>query len=167
MSDDINPYTYSSADLVAPEAPEEQVLAERLQRLFAVLLDGLVVGGPLGLLAIPLALLLKSGGSRAWLAIWGGIAVLYGLGWVVYNLRLMSSQGQTWGKKQLGVRVVRTDGSPVSLARWILLRQFATGLVGWIPFVGPFLGLVGYLLIFRVDRRCLHDLIADTKVVVA
>ena len=34
-----------------------------------------------------------------------------------------------------------------------------------IPFLGPILGIVNILLIFRGDRRCGHDLVANTRVV--
>jgi uncharacterized RDD family membrane protein YckC len=38
-------------------------------------------------------------------------------------------------------------------------------LLGAIPYVGWLVSLVDPLLIFGKDRRCLHDLIADTIVV--
>lgn len=34
-----------------------------------------------------------------------------------------------------------------------------------IPFLGAGICLVDQLMIFRKDRRCLHDLIGDTKVI--
>ena len=45
------------------------------------------------------------------------------------------------------------------------MRYFPVQLVGNIPFIGPLLGIVNVLLIFRADRRCGHDLIAGTRVV--
>ena len=36
-----------------------------------------------------------------------------------------------------------------------------------IPVIGSLVGLIDALLIFRDNRRCLHDNIADTMVVVA
>ena len=68
-----------------------------------------------------------------------------------------------WAK----VRVVRTDGSPASLGRQIGLRYIVNAIPGAIPMVGSVYGLVDILFIFRGDRRCIHDMIADTKVVVA
>jgi uncharacterized RDD family membrane protein YckC len=38
-------------------------------------------------------------------------------------------------------------------------------LTGVIPYVYVVVGLIDSALIFRRDRRCLHDLIAGTKVV--
>ena len=60
---------------------------------------------------------------------------------------------------------MRGDGSPCSPLRIIFLRGFVTGLLGAIPFVGGFIALLDPLLIFRDNRRCLHDDIADTTVV--
>jgi len=40
-------------------------------------------------------------------------------------------------------------------------------LISAIPVVGSFFVLIDTLLVFRADRRCVHDLIAGTKVVKA
>jgi uncharacterized RDD family membrane protein YckC len=48
-----------------------------------------------------------------------------------------------------------------------LLRSFVNGLIGSIPVVGAAYSLVDICFIFRDDRRCLHDLLAGTKVVKA
>ena len=71
--------------------------------------------------------------------------------------------GQSIGKKLLGIKVVRSDGSAVSLARLIWLRN----VVNWVIHVVPFYGLVDSLFIFGESRQCLHDKIADTIVVKA
>ena len=47
------------------------------------------------------------------------------------------------------------------------LRYLPVQLAGAIPLVGPIIGLVNILMIFRGDRRCGHDLIAGTRVVKA
>lgn len=47
------------------------------------------------------------------------------------------------------------------------LRYGVVGLVSLIPGVGGLFSIVDILLIFRADRRCAHDHIAGTKVVVA
>ena len=58
------------------------------------------------------------------------------------------------------LRVVRRDGSRVGFGR-ALARYFASGLS-----VLP-MGFGGYLLIvFREDKRALHDLICDTVVII-
>jgi uncharacterized RDD family membrane protein YckC len=67
----------------------------------------------------------------------------------------------------LGIRVVRRDGSHCGLARIFFARYLPVTLLGAVPFVGGLVSLVDALLIFRDDRRCLHDEIADTIVVKA
>ncbi len=87
---------------------------------------------------------------------------------------LLTSRGQSLGKILLGVRVVRADDGekPGFLRAW-LLRELPSGtiqgLLQLVPIVGFFLRFAfvttNYLMIFREDRRCLHDFIAGTRVV--
>ena len=167
-----NPYAAPAAvvdDVAAWDAYDlENRKAGRGKRLGAALLDGLV--------------------NIIWLApmVWGatmagdvskglkpsapmvgvillGLALMIGV--VVVNCLMLHRSGQTIGKRALDIAVVRTDGNRVSLPRYIFLRVVPIGLIGIIPFVGRLIGLVDPLLIFGKDRRCLHDLIADTIVV--
>ena len=90
---------------------------------------------------------------------------------------LLATRGQTIGKWLVGTRIVRADNDEVpTLARTLGLRYgtLALGLpatllplvlVGAIPYPLIVFGLIDIALIFRRDRRCLHDLIARTKVV--
>lgn len=79
------------------------------------------------------------------------------------NCYLVAKSGQTIGKKLCGIKMVRTDGSPLSVARWFFLRSAACSMLSsWTS--GTF-GLVDSLFIFRDDNKCLHDMIADTIVV--
>ncbi len=97
----------------------------------------------------------------AWL---GGFALL---GWFVYNIALVFLYGQTFGKRVMAVRVVRTDGSRVAFSRFFFLRWLPVTLLGAIPFVGMLFTLLDPLLIFRASSKCLHDDIAGTRVVTA
>ena len=97
-------------------------------------------------------------------AFFGGIAVV---GWIVYSIVLVYLYGQTFGKRMMNIRVVRIDGSRVTFARFVFLRWLPLFIVGCVPFIGSVVGLIDPLLIFRDSRRCLHDDIADTKVVTA
>jgi uncharacterized RDD family membrane protein YckC len=38
-------------------------------------------------------------------------------------------------------------------------------MLGNLRVIGPVLFLADYWLVFREERRCLHDIVADTKVV--
>ena len=82
----------------------------------------------------------------------------------------IATQARTFGKRMTGIRIVQLDGTPVDFVRGIILRLWVLGFVagianqcclGWVVF------LIDVLPIFGQDRRCLHDHIAGTKVVVA
>lgn len=129
-----------------------------------------------GLTMIPGALLCGLGGSfveneTGNLSTLGIVFIVLGviclIALLVVNLRLLGRQGQSLGKKWAKVRVVRADGSPASLGRLVGLRYIVNSMIGVIPMVGSVYGLIDILFIFRGDRRCIHDMIADTKVVVA
>jgi len=100
-------------------------------------------------------------GSWAWL---GAFALL---GYFIYSAVLVYLYGQTFGKRAMGIRVVRTDGARVAFSRFIFLRWLPIAMIGSIPFVGWIASLLDPLLIFRESRRCLHDDIAGTRVVTA
>ncbi|MCX7572034.1 RDD family protein [Tumebacillus sp. DT12] len=68
--------------------------------------------------------------------------------------------GQTLGKKILGIRIVRKDGARVSFGR-LLLREVIGRWVNSITF------LIGYLIALGEDKRGLHDYIGGTIVVKA
>lgn len=87
------------------------------------------------------------------------------LGLFVYNLAQLAQTGQTVGKLWLGIRIVRSDGSAADLGRVFALRMFLPGLIA--AFAGPLFSLPDALCIFGNERRCLHDLMADTIVVMA
>ena len=46
----------------------------------------------------------------------------------------------------------------------IFKRMLPVSIASAIPIIGSFLVLIDTLMIFRSDRRCLHDLIAHTQV---
>jgi uncharacterized RDD family membrane protein YckC len=75
--------------------------------------------------------------------------------------------GQTIGKKLVGIKVVRSDGSRASLGRIFWLRNFVNGLPSLVPILGGVYVLVDHLFIFGDKRQCVHDKIADTIVVTA
>lgn len=89
------------------------------------------------------------------------------VGLVIYNLYCLHGEGQTLGKRWVGVRIVRTDGTRASLPRLLFLRGFVPGLIGGIPYLGIFFVLANALWIFGEEKRCLHDHFADTIVVTA
>ncbi|MBX9868647.1 MAG: RDD family protein [Burkholderiaceae bacterium] len=85
--------------------------------------------------------------------------------YLVVNGKLLSQYGQTVGKKLLKIKIVRTDGSPVDLKRIVLYRYLPAQLILLVPVIGNFLSLINVLFVFRSSRQCIHDQIADTKVI--
>ena len=82
------------------------------------------------------------------------------------NSYLLLTKGQTVGKWMLGIRIVDAASNGAATAVKLLgLRYVLVLLVMAIPIIGQLLGLIDVLFIFRSDRRCVHDLIAGTKVV--
>jgi uncharacterized RDD family membrane protein YckC len=150
-----NPYAAPAAvvdDASAWDAYDlENRKAGRGKRLGAALLDGVV--------------------SLIWLApvIWAGYMALdvrKGIKPAGPMIALMLHRsGQTIGKRAVDIAVVRTDGSRIGLGRYIVLRVVPVLILGMIPFVGKAVNLIDPLLIFGKEKRCLHDLIADTIVV--
>jgi uncharacterized RDD family membrane protein YckC len=162
--DESNPYAPPQAavhDVADPEAWVEP--AERGTRLAAAILDGLIV---MAVMIVPFGLGLGLGAAigNDVGGIIGGLGMLAGfVVWAVYTFRFVSENGQSIAKRMLGIKVVRTDGSPASVGRIFWLRNVVNGLIGIVPLYG----LVDVLFIFSESRQCLHDKIADTAVVKA
>lgn len=172
--------TAALASKPAASEHSELELADRLIRLTAVLLDTLLGA----VVAIPGGLILGGAFLEAVVAIIRdqepdfseiepgrlliGLAVL---GFATFALQLVqiylvSTRGQTLGKRFLGIRIVRaSDGSNPGFARAWLLRALVPGIIGLLSTIGSVFTIVNYGFIFRADRRCLHDLLADTRVV--
>lgn len=74
-------------------------------------------------------------------------------------------RGQTIGKRLMGIAIVTLDNQKPAFFPLIAQRYMSQWLLGMVPLVGPLLRLVDVLLIFRADKRCLHDHIAKTKVI--
>ena len=113
-------------------------------------------GNPLALWII----LAKTGG-------WFYAGVLGALVVLAIDLTLLARNGQTIGKKLLGIKVVRVDGSPVSLFRVFFLRYVCNTFLTLVPVFGSLYSLVDCLMIFSESRRTVHDRIADTIVIKA
>jgi len=85
---------------------------------------------------------------------------------LLLNGYLLAKYGQTVGKKLVGTRIVsHVDERILPLGRVFGLRYLPLSIIAQIPVVGGFVGIIDGLFIFRKDKRCIHDLIAGTKVV--
>jgi uncharacterized RDD family membrane protein YckC len=95
-----------------------------------------------------------------------------GLVLLVVQIWLLTTRGQTLGKRIVGVRIVNVlDDANPGFVRAVLLRWFVPGLITFVLNFLPPLGFIFFIVdscfIFRRDRRCVHDLIAGTRVVTA
>ena len=153
------------ADMVIVDNGE---LASRGARFGAAMIDGLIilaVGGPVVFFSGYLEKVIA--GTATYL----DQLALAPLGLVTYLVvhgYLLHTSGQTVGKRLVGTRIVSIDDNRI-LPLWkvILLRFLPITVAGQIPVVGQIAARIDSLFIFRGDRRCLHDLIAGTKVVQA
>ncbi|MCB9869262.1 MAG: RDD family protein [Planctomycetes bacterium] len=163
---DENPY--EAPESIRPRSPRAGrfELASRGLRLLGAILDGLAVG----VVQVPILLglgFLDFGNLGAQQAV--GVLVLMwliGLGTFLLVQGWLLPRGQTVGKLMFGMRIVdiRTN-EPPGFGRVFGMRYLPTMFLSSIPLIGPVVGLVDALMIFRADRRCLHDLIASTRVI--
>lgn len=160
------------------DSDSDPELADRLTRLGAWFLDnvlaflcclpGMLIVG----FSVISTLLLGRGDvaevmSARFLLGWMLLAI-GGLVLLVVQVWMLSTRGQTVGKRLLGIRIVRfEDRSTPGFMHAFLLRAVVPGLIGMIPYLGFIFSIVDICFIFRADRRCIHDFIAGTKVVKA
>jgi uncharacterized RDD family membrane protein YckC len=170
---DFNPYEAPSAVLADPDNGEHLELAERGTRLGARILDGLIFGlgfvliGILAAILIPAFVSRRAGSASSIVAM--VVLVVLALGLMValmaWNLVWLHRHGQTIAKRLLKIRIVQRDGSSVGMGRLLGIRILLLWVIESIPLLGPLFSLVNACFIFRDDRRCIHDLMADTIVV--
>ena len=166
-----NPYAPPLAAVRDIADPSEQLVpADRGTRLGASILDTFIFSV---CIYLPLVVTAITGAAATdatdeglftmFLGV-GGFLTLVGLSvWAGFTLKFMREDGQSIAKKMMGIKVVRSDGSPVSLARLIWLRN----VVNWALSIVPLYAILEPLFIFGEARQCLHDKIADTIVVKA
>lgn len=165
MSDD-NVYATPESNLEKPA--QETELASRWARLGGALIDGILA------IAITFPLMFAMGlwdkameqsitiGETVFLAILGFVIFLMLHGY------LLAKYGQTIGKRLVGTRIVSYETNEIfPLSRIFFLRFLPVSIAAQIPFIGGIFALVDILFIYRNDKRCVHDLIAGTKVIKA
>lgn len=164
MSDE-NPFAPPESDVTVDQSGE---LASRGVRLGGAIIDGLVA-----MMVMLPAMYTFGYWERAMVGeqTMSELVLFSALGFVTFVAvqgYLLANHGQTIGKRILGTRIVSVDdGSILPFWKVITYRYLPVQLLSVIPAIGPLFGLVDSLAIFREDRRCIHDLIAGTKVIVA
>lgn len=155
-----NPYQAPRADVYEPAAGKGQLeLADAGMRLLAQIINNLLFAVMIVVGFIPFFTLGQ--GEEPGCGHFGLMAIM-AMVWCSWNWSWLAKYGQSVGKRMLNMRVVMSNGEPATMGRLVGMRLFVgRGILGIIPFYG----LVDALFIFRDDRRCVHDHVADTIVV--
>jgi uncharacterized RDD family membrane protein YckC len=90
----------------------------------------------------------------------GEVIFLAVQGWLLFNRQ------QTIGKWLLGMKIVGMEQNAVPVGKLYGLRYLLFHVLAQVPGVNLIM-LIDPLMIFRGDRRCLHDLLAGTQVIQA
>ena len=127
------------------------------RRLLAVILDGIVVSIPANIFAASLgASFAITGGGFHYRSGGSGLQTLF---FIIYEALLISYwNGQTIGKKAMGIRVVSTGGSPVPVGTAFVrcLMKVVSGMVLFL----------GYLwMLWDPNKQTWHDKVAQTYVI--
>ena len=149
-------------DIIPDNNTQQFILASRMKRLFARLLDG--VFGLVSALVPGFVLTFLSDGNFDPESFLLG-AVVGIICFVIYQWYLLATTAQTIGKKYLKIKIVNKNGEQAGFFVNVVLREWLMGLIGIIPAIGGIIQIVNILFIFRDDRKCIHDLIAGTVVV--
>jgi uncharacterized RDD family membrane protein YckC len=135
------------------------------RRFAAIIIDSLIVSVPVFLLvmvgAMAAAMIAPSNGPMddstsiiTSIAV-GGTMLLGFVVSILYEPLQLTRSGQTIGKKMMGIRVVRPDGTAISAGQ-------AWGRFG----LRSILGIIDYIPIFFTEERtCVHDMLANTRVI--
>ncbi len=171
---DSNPYEAPRAAVEHPQALQGE-LATRWRRLGAVSIDvvALVAASLVSDWLLSLAgiqLVGPDDGEDLLDVIWAIDPVADVYGFVLFLMvqgPLLATRAQTIGKMLLQIRIANSEGQRPSFSRIVFLRELPGYLAASTLGTGLVYGLLDALMIFRRDRRCLHDHIAGTRVIVA
>ncbi len=162
-----NPYAAPQASVADVIQDGQLELAGRGMRLVGVIIDTVI----LMFLVVPLIFVsgywqMAMSGQQPGFGWQVGMGVAGFICFLLVNGYFLNQSGQTVGKKLLGMRIVDLNGNKPEFLRLVGLRYGVGQLIQLIPIVNFIYGLADCLFIFREDRRCIHDLIAGTRVVV-
>jgi len=165
---------YQAPYAAQPAGPQSSLeLANRWVRLGAQIVDNifcmlLLLPGLIWLVVGIVAQQATDPSQINWVPLVGSVGLM-GLGVLIVlaiQIWQLTTRGQSVGKRLLSIRIVKyADDSAPGFVGAFALRALIPGFIGAIPWVGGLFSLVDVCFIFREDRRCIHDLIAGTKVV--
>lgn len=174
---------WGSQSTLSAGEPQYLTYAAFWPRFGAYLLDllfsTLIAAIPAVLLAILFAVLVASNQEEVFTqtqedeqaeqiayAIVGGFLVGYLPVYFAYHT-IANAKGGGWGKRIVGLRVLRARDGALPGYGSGFLRTIAPSLIGFVPLVGGILQLIGYLsCIWDSQKQTWHDKIAGTVVVV-
>lgn len=172
-----NPYaaptTMTAADSPFAPGPLGRSLANPGTRLVAQIIDGLLnllVAAPGMIIAGVSAGGLEPEEEPELLFFLGlGLGMVGVLALNIYQWVIISRYGQSIGKRLMKIRIVKFDTfQPPGFVYGVLLRIWVNGVLSGLPCgIGLIYTIVDLCFIFRQDRRCVHDLIAQTVVLQA
>ena len=158
-------YETPKTDLIDQDT-SEPVLASRWSRLFASLIDTLIMGFFIWPLMYFLGVFDQiMNGQEPPLGLSIAMAVGVITLFLAINYKFLSTSGQTIGKKALSIKIVDLEGKVPEFFGPILIRYLVYSIPGNIPVIGQLFSLVNILFIFGSEKRCIHDLAAKTRVV--
>ena len=128
-------------------------------RLWAFLLDGIVIFSLNGILAYPLLRALQLMDDKIWIISISGLLTAV-VGFVYFSL-MTKFFSQTLGKQVFGLKVIRTDGQPLTWEN-VLFREVVGRYLHY-PFW--FLNFLYLIVAFSNKKQGLHDKVADTFVI--
>lgn len=143
--------------------------ASRTKRLVAAMLDGTLIGLAIGIGLAAFVTLASAGVLKTQQSdpssfdALNAMCVLYfpAFALAVCQWNMTATRGQTIAKKLLRMKIVTRNGQSPGFFQGVMLRSWATALLGVIPFFG----LLNLLFIFGEPRRCNHDYPAGTYVI--
>lgn len=149
------------------------ILAEWWRRAVAAVVDGLVIALIAVVLFIPLGAIGLTvdtdGGTAAFVLGLIVFALVMSAAALIYQpVMLWRTNGQTIGKMATGIRVVKTDRTPMdiftAIMREVVLKSVVLGIIASITFSVAY--LVDWLWpLFDDENRALHDFPVNTRVV--
>jgi len=128
------------------------------RRFAALFIDSLLLSIPI--VAIGIGMVFAVAGNKNFNPIWVQPAALLAIVlFVAYEALMLAARGQTLGKMAMKIKVVRADGLPLSAGQaWgrAFMRQILASCLSIFNYIPAF---------FTKERTCLHDLVANTRVV--
>jgi uncharacterized RDD family membrane protein YckC len=154
-----------SDEFLSIDTPENVIFAYEVvgigSRFMAGLIDTLILAGLLLLVDSGLVLLLDRlfAAAQSWVAALAGL-LSFAIFWGYYLFFELTWNGQSPGKRRIGIRVIRRDGTPITL-----VESLVRNLVRVVDFLPAGYG-VGIITMFIHPQSCrLGDLAAGTLVV--